>query len=242
MRQEHMGQIYLVRHGQASFGSADYDRLSPLGVEQAHILGQWLGQCGQRFDGIVTGGMLRHRQTAEACVGALPPELRTQNAWLADDGFNEYNHHEVLIRQRPAFEDPEETKRFLRETPNGARAFQAIFEQAMTRWMSGEHDGEYVETWPQFRERVVQALQRVVATAEASQNIIVFTSGGPIASLCQHLLGLPDHGAATLSWTLVNCGITKLFYRAGASDPRQTLSYLNSYAHFETQTDFITYR
>jgi broad specificity phosphatase PhoE len=30
-----MGQIYLVRHGQASFGSANYDQLSELGHEQA---------------------------------------------------------------------------------------------------------------------------------------------------------------------------------------------------------------
>jgi broad specificity phosphatase PhoE len=233
-----MGQIYLVRHGQASFGSADYDRLSPLGVEQSRVLGQWLGQRGQRFDSVVTGGMLRHRQTAEACMGALPQTLRTESAWLADDGFNEYNHHEVLVRHQRAFDDPEEVKRFLRETPRGARAFQAIFEQAMTRWMSGEHDADYVETWLQFRERVVNAMLRVVAASDASQNIVVFTSGGPIASLCQHLLDVPDRGAATLSWSFVNCGLTKIFYRGD----RLTLSYLNSYAHFETQTDFITYR
>ena len=29
-----MGILYLVRHGQASFGEADYDRLSPLGHRQ----------------------------------------------------------------------------------------------------------------------------------------------------------------------------------------------------------------
>jgi broad specificity phosphatase PhoE len=171
-------------------------------------------------------------------MGALPSGLQTSGAWLADDGFNEYDHHEVLIRQRPDFDDPEEVKRFLRETPDGKRAFQAIFEQAMTRWMSGAHNAEYRETWPQFRERVVGALRRVVANADASQNIIVFTSGGPIATLCQHLLGLPDAGVAALNWTLVNCAVTKLFYRGDTL----TLSYLNSYAHFETQTDFITYR
>ncbi|HYD78592.1 MAG TPA: histidine phosphatase family protein [Paucimonas sp.] len=233
-----MGQIYLVRHGQASFGSADYDRLSPLGVEQSQALGRWLADRAHRIDRVVTGGMRRHRQTADGCMGALPSSLQTSNAWLADDGFNEYDHHEVLVRQRPDFDDPEEVKRFLRETPDGKRAFQAIFEQAMTRWMSGAHDAEYRETWPQFRARVVAALRRVVADAGASQNIIVFTSGGPIATLCQHLLGLPDAGVGALNWTLVNCAVTKLFYRGD----QITLSYLNSYAHFETQTDFITYR
>ena len=33
-----MSEIYFVRHGQASFGSEDYDRLSPLGVRQAQVL------------------------------------------------------------------------------------------------------------------------------------------------------------------------------------------------------------
>ncbi len=34
-----MGTLYLVRHGQASFGSDDYDRLSPLGQRQSQRLG-----------------------------------------------------------------------------------------------------------------------------------------------------------------------------------------------------------
>ena len=61
-----MGAIYLVRHGQASFGAAEYDALSPLGVEQAGILGAALKQRGLSFDRIVSGPMRRHRQTAEA--------------------------------------------------------------------------------------------------------------------------------------------------------------------------------
>jgi broad specificity phosphatase PhoE len=241
-----MGQIFLVRHGQASFGSADYDRLSPLGVEQSRRLGGWLGANGMRIDRVVTGGMLRHRQTAEACIEAMPVERRASGAWSADDGFNEYDHHEVLIREQPAFEDPDEVKRFVRTPANGRadgrRAFQEIFERAMLRWMSGRHDDDYGETWPQFRERVENALRRVVREAEASQNIIVFTSGGPIATMCQQLLALPDHGVATLSWSLVNCAVTKVFYRGDRHSPHLALGYLNSYAHFEAQADFITYR
>ena len=34
-----MGTLYLVRHGQASFGADDYDQLSPLGHQQALRLG-----------------------------------------------------------------------------------------------------------------------------------------------------------------------------------------------------------
>ena len=34
-----MGAIYLVRHGQAAFGTDDYDRLTEIGYTQAHLLG-----------------------------------------------------------------------------------------------------------------------------------------------------------------------------------------------------------
>ena len=58
-----MAHIYLVRHGQASFGSDNYDQLSSLGFEQARLLGQWFAHTRQSFGQVVTGGMARHRQT-----------------------------------------------------------------------------------------------------------------------------------------------------------------------------------
>src|SRR5690349_18635189 len=119
-----MGQIYLVRHGQASFGSTNYDQLSPLGMEQARLLGKWFAQGNQQFNQIVTGTMQRHRQTADACFAALPRSGRGTSERDADAGFNEYNHHEVLVRHWPAFEDPGASKRFIVETENGKRAFQ----------------------------------------------------------------------------------------------------------------------
>jgi broad specificity phosphatase PhoE len=37
-----MGTLYLVRHGQASFGADDYDQLSELGRRQSVRLGEYL--------------------------------------------------------------------------------------------------------------------------------------------------------------------------------------------------------
>ena len=37
-----MGSIYLIRHGQASLGAANYDELSPLGVRQSQLCGEFL--------------------------------------------------------------------------------------------------------------------------------------------------------------------------------------------------------
>lgn len=235
-----MGQIYLVRHGQASFGSANYDQLSDLGREQARLLGEWFANCQQKFHRVVTGDMERHRQTAHACIAVLPKALRVEMDWQTDAGFNEYDHHEVLIRYRPEFDDPAEVRRFFAETDKARYVFQEIFAAAMARWMSGEHDGDYREPWSAFRSRCIAALQRLIESAGQSQSIAVFTSGGTIATLCQHALALQDKQVATLNWTLVNCAVTKFLYRPGAL----TLSYLNNYAHLEWlgQPEAITYR
>jgi len=170
----------------------------------------------------------------------LPTSLLIETEWQADAGFNEYDHDEVLVRHRPAFVDPVAVKDFLAQTDNAKRAFQQIFQDAMTRWMSGDHDADYNEPWPVFRNRCVTALERLLESAGQSQNIIVFTSGGTIATLCQHLLGLPDRQMAELNWSLVNSAVTKLFYQPG----KVTLSYLNNYAHLEWlgEKNAVTYR
>lgn len=245
-----MGQIYLVRHGQASFGSADYDQLSELGLQQARLLGAWYARSGQVFHRVVTGAMRRHRQTAEACMAALSAQSGAEGDWQIDADFNEYDHHEVMVRHCPEFDDPDAVKRFLASGPKAKYAFQEMFQAAMARWMSGAHDADYREPWPVFRLRCVAALERLANPARhadvaapvptASQAIIVFTSGGTIATLCQHLLGLGDRQTADLNWTLVNCGVTKLLYRPG----RMSLSYLNNHAHLELQGEphAVTYR
>lgn len=235
-----MGQIYLVRHGQASFGSADYDQLSPLGQEQGRLLGEWFAHCNQSFHRVVTGGMKRHRQTADACIGALPKAWRVETEWQTDPGFNEYDHDEVVVRLRPDFAEPGAIKRFLAETENGKRAFQLIFQEGMARWMSGQYDAEYSEPWPVFRARCIAALDRLIESAAPSQNIIVFTSGGTISTLCQHLLGLENKQMAELNWSLINGAVTKLLYQGD----RLTLSYLNNFAHLEWlgEANAVTYR
>jgi broad specificity phosphatase PhoE len=235
-----MGQIFLVRHGQASLGASDYDQLSELGMEQARLLGEWFANSGQGFHKVVTGGMKRHRQTADACMVRLPKSWLAETEWLTDAGFNEYDHDDVLVCHRPDFCDADAIKRFLAQSEHPNRAFQQVFEAAMARWMSGAHDTDYVESWPAFRQRCIAALERLAQGAGRSQSIIVFTSGGTIATICQHLLGLPDRKMAELNWSLVNAAVTKLLYQPG----RITLSTVNNYAHLEWLggKNVVTYR
>lgn len=234
-----MGQIYLVRHGQASFGSANYDQLSELGFEQARLLGQWYANTRQSFSQVITGGMVRHRQTADACLAELPKKQLLDTEWITDTGFAEFDHHQVLLRHCPEFADAVAFKALLANHVDPPRALEHLFRAAMQRWMSGWHDGDYTETWPAFRNRCVQALERLDRDTPG-QATIVFTSGGVIASLMQHLLGLQDFQVMELNWTLANCAVTKLLQRPG----QFTLGYLNNYAHLEWlgQPGSVTYR
>ncbi|MEB0139793.1 MULTISPECIES: histidine phosphatase family protein [unclassified Undibacterium] len=233
-----MAQIYLVRHGQASFGSQNYDQLSPLGLQQAQHLGRWWAARALVPDRVICGAMMRHQQTAAACMAELG--AGDQGRWqAADAGFNEYNHHEVLARHMPAFDDPAAVKHFLLNTVNGKQEFQAIFAAAITRWMSGLHAADYSETWPAFSQRCIAALTRQLALADDAKHIAIFTSGGTISALCQHVLGFPDAKFSELNWSLVNSGVTRLHVQPG----RLGLAGLNNFSHLEVLNDSrnITY-
>jgi broad specificity phosphatase PhoE len=231
-----MGEIYLVRHGQASFGAADYDQLSPLGVEQSRQLGAWLSESGQRFDRVITGTLRRHRQTADECfAGHAASAPRSE-----DPGLNEYDHREMLHRFDPHLATPAAVRGVIDAQPNPRRAFQELFAAAFARWVSGEHDGDYVESFATFRTRVLGALERLVAKAARSDRLIVFTSGGPIAVIAQSLLGLADERVAALNFSLANAALTAAFF--GASGVR--LGTLNAFQHLQRpgQPTLITYR
>ena len=55
-----MATIYLIRHGQASFGKENYDQLSPRGWEQGRVLGRWL--AGKVTHNAVLGGNMEHHR------------------------------------------------------------------------------------------------------------------------------------------------------------------------------------
>lgn len=179
-----MATIYLVRHGQASFGKENYDQLSPRGWEQGRILGRWLADKVK--PGAVFGGNLqRHRETVEAITtgyGVSLPDMQVL------EGLNEFDHLEVVERLRPEWADKQVMARDLASFPKPARAFQQTFEKAVARWVSGEYDREYSETWRGFQQRVGAALDQLVLLADGT-DVIVSTSGGPIAVIAQHLLG-----------------------------------------------------
>lgn len=233
-----MAELLLIRHAQASFGAADYDRLSGLGGRQAALLGKWLARCGVVPDAVATGTPRRQMQTAEACLVECggPP----RGSWLELSGLGEYDHETVVARHRPDWADQTKMHADLATTENPRRAFQAMYVEAIARWTGGRHDADYAEPWSAFRVRVVGALQRLCALD--AKRVVAFTSGGPITAVLQHLLGLPDAQAFTLNWPLVNASVTRLRFRpdSGAA----SLANYNCHPHLDETGDpaLVTYR
>lgn len=76
------------------------------------------------------------------------------------------------------------------------------------------------ETFAETRERVVAAIERVVAGLEGrdgDQVAVVFTSGNPIRLAAAHMLGIPSPGHMPLG-SPDNCSITTIRLRDGRSE------------------------
>jgi broad specificity phosphatase PhoE len=222
-----MRSLLLIRHGQASFRAADYDRLSEIGEEQSRRLGAWLSACGASPDVVAVGPRQRHLRTAQECLHAAGID----RPLLKLDGLDEVDHEELLARLRPDLADHDALRAELKQSPDPQRAFQQLFASAVARWITGEHDDEYTTTWLQFRHNVLQAM-RALAQHEA-RTIWAFTSGGPIAVIANAILEAPVARAFTLSWSIVNTSLTRL--RLGKQGP--SLVTYNAWPHLERSED-----
>ncbi len=222
-----MGQLLLVRHGQASWAAEDYDVLSETGWEQSRLLGRSLAARGITPDVAVTGSMRRHRETAQACLG----ELANAPSAHLDHGWDEFDHVAMLAAHSTPFEDRKPTK----------AEFQAWFEAATDRWMQGEHDEEYAEPFTAFTQRVGSALRRTVEEL-GSRTGVVFTSGGPVAWATASLVTDRPEVARELWRRLnpvcVNSGTTRLVTGSRGI----TMVSFNEHAHLDGVPDALTYR
>jgi len=226
--------VLLIRHGQASFRAADYDRLSPLGEEQSRRLGAWLASTDRAPDLVAIGPRERHRRTAQLCLqaaGVEPPLLEL-------DGLDEVDHEELLARLRPDLASPEALRAELKQTSDPYRAFQQLFVAAIERWTGGAHDAHYTLTWPSFRTRALDALQTLAE--HGAKNIWAFTSGGPIAVLTNTIVGAPAGQTFKLSWPLVNTSLTRL----RLSKQGHALVTYNAWPHLARMEDsaLVTHR
>lgn len=217
-----MSVVYLVRHGQASFGTDDYDRLSTLGHEQARITGEHLASQDVQPGRIVHGEMLRERQTA----AGVRTDLRTELQGEVDAGWNEFDAGE-LVNALPE-SDP--------RASTDSTVFQHVLEQACARWAAGEHDADYTETFSAFTDRVDRALDDVCTRMQSGESTVVVSSSGAIAWTVARLLGAGFDQWLTLNRVTINSGVTKIITGARGT----SLVSFNDHGHLSPAQ--VTYR
>lgn len=227
-----MSVIYLVRHGQASLFSKDYDLLTTLGEEQATLLGAALNHRKFTPSTIVTGSLKRHLQTKDFYLAAQPFERES----TVVAGWNEYNHTELLVKHNPAFTSFEAIGEHIIKSEVPLKELQKILNDALWDWIEDKHD--YSITWQQFRANVWEALNTLASSLQQGKDAIVLTSGGPISVVMMQLLNLDNQAFFDLQQRIVNTSVTKVLVgRKGLS-----LSTFNDYSHLEHNKTLVTYR
>ena len=234
-----MGSIYLIRHGQASFGADDYDVLSPIGIRQAEILGAHLAQLGVRIDRSLSGDLRRQQHTARSALSKFSdtpvPELEI------DSAFNEFDADAVIRSLLPELlPDEPQALHILRNAAQNRAEFQRLFALLIGRWVSGDYDKPDLQSWPAYVAQVQAGLSRLLEQAESKQNIAVFTSGGTITALLHLITGVPAAKAFELNWQIVNTSLSCLKFRGS----EVSLASFNSHVHLQLlkAPELITYR
>ena len=213
-----MGQLFLVRHGQASFGADDYDQLSDVGREQSSVVGQALSARGVTPSAIIVGSLRRHRQTAEAAAASAGWDLPIKE----DPGWDELDH-EAILAAYTGMPFQEILAEGARE-PEPERAFQKLYVEATAAWAadalpqpSQRANHVALEHFSQFRERVEAAHARALEALAAGSQAVVFTSGGSIGWAANSLLSGTIELWQRLNLVAINTGVTTVVTgRSGA--------------------------
>lgn len=239
-----MGNLYLVRHGQASFGAADYDQLSPLGHQQSVRLGAYFQQQGLIFDAVLSGTLRRHQQTyagiregMEASFTAGPPQGEAAPSGgsaahvvasvgaplcvgvpLLWPGLNEFDSAAVIATVHPCkLEKP--------DTPELYRLHFQLLRDGLTQWMNGVVSPVGMPSYEEFKHGVISALDHV--RKNCTGKVLLVSSGGPIATAIGHVLGTTPETTISLNMRIRNSAVTEFAF----SPRRHTLVTFNTLPH-----------
>lgn len=255
-----MKLISLVRHGQASFGSKNYDKLSPIGIAQSQCLGDNFRHANRQVHALMSGNMQRQKDSLKHFLSHYDvtgdgfEHANIDNSQIknlanpspnrplllgTDNRFNEFNHQQVLFKAGLGFDDKASFNAFLANQPKPELILTEKFAQAMKRWQGGEFDSDYDESWQGFLQRTWGGFQQLIEQTNEHEHAMVFTSGGVIASIMQHVMRLTNEQAFELNWHIANASI----HQFRVSDTGVFLQTFNEFSYLYQQgKQMVTWR
>ena len=221
-----MGTLYLVRHGQASFGADDYDNLSALGRQQSVRLGEYWRNRGMTFDAVLVGTLKRHAQTLDGLLEGLGTTARP----IQWPGLNEYDSAAVIATIHP---EPLEKP----DTPELYRHHFRLLRDALTQWMNGVTSPKGMPSYVDFQKGVTSALDHVRTQCDGT--VLLVSSGGPISTAVGHVLGTTPETTIELNLRIRNASITEFAF----TPKRHMLVTYNTLPHLDhaDHASWITY-
>ncbi|MCA8036658.1 histidine phosphatase family protein [Burkholderia arboris] len=213
-----MAELFLVRHGQASFGTDDYDRLSAAGDQQGAWLGEYFARQALTFDRVICGTMNRHAQTVAAILRGMG---REGVAVDRHPGLNEYDFHGLFAAA--ASDYPEIARLAAGSMKEHFRALR----QVLQLWTEDKLGDAAPERWAHFQQRVAAA--RAAIRAGGGRRVLAVSSGGPIAVTVQQVLAAPPSSAIALNLQIRNSSLSQFFFNADAFH----LASFNGIPHLE---------
>ena len=224
-----MGNLYLVRHGQASFGAADYDNLSALGRKQAVRLGEYFRENDRSFDTVFTGTLRRHAQTWAGIAEGLQAEQLAPV--IARPGLNEYDPIAVIRGVHPEPLEPP-------KTPEDIRNHFRLLRDGLAAWMQGRSAPEGMSAYPEFLAGVTAVLDEI-RNEHFGKKVLIASSGGPISTAIGHILGASHEGTIDLNLRIRNSSVSEIAF----TPRRHSLVSYNTLPHLDGKAfaDWITH-
>ncbi len=241
-----MSTLYLVRHGQASFGQDDYDRLSEIGEDQSRLLGEFWAKQGLHLDAVYSGTHKRQLDTAEFVRKGYRAAGQDFPETVINADFNEYDAQSIITRSMPTVlkENPELLEIIASMSqdndigqPTGKKNFQKIFSRMMEYWVAGKLNIKGIESWKEFTGRVNHGLELLTNEQGSGKTVALFSSGGPVSVAIQRALNTADQTTLDLGWVTRNTSISEFRF----STKGFALYSYNETPHLN-QPEMVTYR
>ncbi len=222
-----MGSLYLVRHGQASFGADNYDQLSDLGHRQCVKLGEYFRHKGLRFDAALVGTLQRQVES----LAGIAQGMQWQPEPLSWPGLNEYDSKAVVTAVHPE-PLPKPT------SPELVRHHFRLLRDGLTQWMAGSVQPEGMPTYADWLAGITGALDHV-REHHHTKNVLIVSSGGPISTAVGQVLGMSAEATIELNLRIRNSSVTEFAF----TPKRHMLVTYNTLPHLDhpDQASWITY-